>query len=84
MLGHTRSDTTMRYAHIQDAPLRAAANLFGDIYSQKTPKSEEARGLTSARPLSRIFLFFHKNSDLAFNWILKPVYDILHSEKLRP
>lgn len=32
LLGHTQAATTMRYAHIQDAALRTAANQFGDIY----------------------------------------------------
>ncbi|MGP8252722.1 MAG: tyrosine-type recombinase/integrase [Terracidiphilus sp.] len=37
LLGHTQAATTMRYAHLQDAPLRDAANQFGRIFEQ-TPK----------------------------------------------
>jgi integrase len=32
LLGHTQASTTMRYAHLQDAPLRNAANQFGRIF----------------------------------------------------
>lgn len=35
LLGHTQAVTTMRYAHLQDATLRAATNQFGDIYTEK-------------------------------------------------
>jgi integrase len=34
LLGHTQAATTMRYAHLQDAPLREAANQFGLIFEQ--------------------------------------------------
>ena len=34
LLGHTQAATTMRYAHLQDAPLRDAANQFGAIFTQ--------------------------------------------------
>lgn len=34
LLGHTQASTTMRYAHLQDAPLREAANQFGDIFAK--------------------------------------------------
>jgi integrase len=34
LLGHTQASTTMRYAHLQDAPLREAANQFGRIFEQ--------------------------------------------------
>lgn len=36
LLGHTQAATTMRYAHLQDAPLRDAANQFGHIFEQTT------------------------------------------------
>ncbi len=36
LLGHTQAATTMRYAHLQDAPLRDAANQFGRIFEQAT------------------------------------------------
>jgi integrase len=35
LLGHTQPQTTYRYSHLQDAPLREAANQFGDIFTQK-------------------------------------------------
>ncbi len=38
LLGHTQAATTMRYAHLQDAPLRNAANQFGQIFTQ-APKA---------------------------------------------
>ena len=39
MLGHTQSQTTMRYSHLADDPLRAAANLAGEfIRTAKDPK----------------------------------------------
>ena len=31
LMGHTQSATTMRYAHLYDAPMRAAANVMSDI-----------------------------------------------------
>jgi integrase len=34
ILGHTQPSTTQRYAHLQDAPLREAANKLGDIFTQ--------------------------------------------------
>jgi len=34
LLGHTQAATTMWYAHLQDAPLRDAANQFGRIFEQ--------------------------------------------------
>jgi len=34
LLGHTQASTTMRYAHLQDDPLRAATNRFGKIYAK--------------------------------------------------
>ncbi len=39
LVGHTQASTTMRYAHLQDAPLREATNQFGDIFTQK-PKAK--------------------------------------------
>jgi integrase len=42
LLGHTQASTTMRYAHLQDAPLREAANQFGDIFT-KTAKAAKTR-----------------------------------------
>lgn len=42
LVGHTQAATTMRYAHLQDAPLREAANQFGDIYTQK-PKQRRRK-----------------------------------------
>lgn len=43
LLGHTQASTTMRYAHLQDAPLRDAANQFGRIFAD-TPKVAKRRG----------------------------------------
>ena len=40
LLGHTQAATTMRYAHLQDAPLRDAANQFGRIFEQ-APKTKK-------------------------------------------
>jgi site-specific recombinase XerD len=31
LLGHTQAPTTMRYAHLQDAALRDATHLFGEL-----------------------------------------------------
>lgn len=42
LLGHTQAATTMRYAHLQDAPLRDAANQFGRIFEQ-APKARKRR-----------------------------------------
>jgi integrase len=42
LLGHTQASTTMRYAHLQDAPLRDAANQFGRIFIEK-PKAGKRR-----------------------------------------
>jgi integrase len=42
LLGHTQAATTMRYAHLQDAPLRDAANQFGRIFTH-TPKVADRR-----------------------------------------
>ena len=42
LLGHTQAATTMRYAHLQDAPLRDAANQFGRIFEQ-APKTAKRR-----------------------------------------
>ena len=42
LLGHTQAGTTMRYAHLQDAPLRDAANQFGRIFEQ-APKAGKRR-----------------------------------------
>ncbi len=42
LLGHTQAATTMRYAHLQDAPLRDAANQFGRIFEQ-APKAGKRR-----------------------------------------
>jgi len=33
LLGHTQPGTTMRYAHLQEAPLREAVNLFEHVYT---------------------------------------------------
>jgi integrase len=43
LLGHTRAATTMRYAHLQDARLRDAANQFGRIFEQQEPKAGKRR-----------------------------------------
>ena len=32
LLGHTRPETTQRYAHLQDESLRDATNVFGKIF----------------------------------------------------
>jgi integrase len=50
LLGHTQAATTMRYAHLQDAPLRDAANQFGRIFEQ-APKT--ARRSLKRSPVSR-------------------------------
>jgi integrase len=42
LLGHTTAQTTMRYAHLQDAPLRDAANQFGSILAQTTKKEKRS------------------------------------------
>jgi integrase len=42
LLGHTQAATTMRYAHIQDAALRSAANRFGDIYSSNKLQNSQS------------------------------------------
>ena len=42
LLGHTQAATTMRYAHIQDAALRTAANQFGDIYLRKEAQQSDS------------------------------------------
>jgi integrase len=34
LLGHTQERTTQRYSHLQDDPLKAAANLIGDALSE--------------------------------------------------
>lgn len=39
LLGHTQAATTMRYAHLQDAPLRDAANQFGRIFTTRSVKT---------------------------------------------
>jgi integrase len=33
LLGHTRSETTERYAHLHDEPLRAATEAFGNLFT---------------------------------------------------
>jgi integrase len=42
LLGHTHAQTTMRYAHLQDAPLRDAANQFGSILAQAQKNSKRS------------------------------------------
>jgi len=37
LLGHTQASTTQRYAHLADAPLRHAAELFGSKVGNKLP-----------------------------------------------
>jgi integrase len=39
LLGHTQPQTTARYAHLADSPLRAAANKMGNIFGRKTTKT---------------------------------------------
>ena len=39
LLGHTQASTTQRYAHLADAPLRAAAELFGSKVGRKKDES---------------------------------------------
>jgi integrase len=41
LLGHTQVATTQRYAHLADAPLRDAANVFGKIFAASKPTTEE-------------------------------------------
>lgn len=38
LLGHTQACTTQRYAHLADAPLRQAAELFGNKVEKLTAK----------------------------------------------
>jgi integrase len=38
LLGHTQVATTQRYAHLADAPLRDAANVFGRIFAASKPE----------------------------------------------
>jgi integrase len=38
LLGHTQASTTQRYAHLADAPLRQAAELFGNKVERLTTK----------------------------------------------
>lgn len=40
LLGHTQPQTTARYAHLADEPLRSAANHFGDVFEQSADKRE--------------------------------------------
>jgi hypothetical protein len=42
LLGHTQASSTVRYAHLQGAPLRDAANQFGRIFSAKQSAGEAA------------------------------------------
>jgi site-specific recombinase XerD len=42
LLGHTQAAATMCYAHLQDAPLRDAANQFGRIFTS-APKAGKRR-----------------------------------------
>lgn len=42
LLGHTQAATTMRYSHLQDAPLRSAADQVARIFAQQ-PKSKKRR-----------------------------------------
>jgi integrase len=39
LLGHTQASTTQRYAHLADAPLRQAAQLFGNKIKKLTPEA---------------------------------------------
>lgn len=39
LLGHTQASTTQRYAHLADAPLRQAAQLFGNKIRMLMPKA---------------------------------------------
>jgi integrase len=36
LLGHTQSQTTERYAHLAESPLRAATNKFADLLTKQT------------------------------------------------
>lgn len=38
LLGHTQASTTQRYAHLADAPLRQAAELFGSKVERLTTR----------------------------------------------
>jgi integrase len=55
LLGHTRPETTARYAHVADEALRAATNLFGDMLHVKQPPkaTKHASRRVSARALAR-------------------------------
>lgn len=41
LLGHTQASTTQRYAHLADAPLRQAAEFFGNKVEKLTAKDRE-------------------------------------------
>jgi site-specific recombinase XerD len=41
LLGHTQSQTTKRYAHFAESPLREAANRFGKLIASKRKAARE-------------------------------------------
>lgn len=41
LLGHSHAQTTARYAHLANEPLRQAANTFGSIYGSTSDNSDE-------------------------------------------
>jgi integrase len=41
LLGHTQASTTQRYAHLANAPLREAADYFGDTFLSLVRKEEQ-------------------------------------------
>ncbi len=49
LLGHTQADTTERYAHLADDPLRAAAEAIGERLARSM-----AGGSSEMVPLSRM------------------------------
>jgi hypothetical protein len=43
MLGHTQVQTTLRYAHLFDDPMRKAAEMVGTTIQPKSATSEAAK-----------------------------------------
>jgi integrase len=56
LLGHTQAATTMRYAHLQDAPLRDAANQFGRIFTQTSKADKRCVGAIAPKGKMKILV----------------------------
>jgi integrase len=50
LLGHTQQQTTMRYAHLLDAPLRAATDTFGQAVDRAMKQLPAPTGRSRRRP----------------------------------